>query len=57
MVVVDLNVNCLANDGLQGQQHVARGNTLGNNWKMCNPPCMGKSFQFICAFALARTSP
>jgi hypothetical protein len=30
---------------------------LGNNWKMCNPPCMGKSFQFICAFALARTSP
>ena len=58
MVVVDFNAKCLGNDGLQGQQHVARGNTQGNNWKMCNAPYKGKSFLYICAIALAgRASP
>ena len=54
MVVVEHKVKCLGNDGLQGQQPSAQGNTLGNNWKMCNAPSKGKSFMhlrlFFCPF-------
>ena len=44
MMVVELNVKYLGNDGLKGQQLSAQGNTLGNrNRRMCNTPCKGKS--------------
>ena len=49
MVVMGHKVKCLGNDGLQGQQPSAQGNTLGNsNRQICNTPCKGKSFMHLC---------
>ena len=55
MVVMEHKFKCLGNDGLQGQQPSAQGNTLGNsNRQICNTPCKGKSFMhlrlFFCPF-------
>ena len=44
MVVMEHKVKCLGNDGLQGQQISAQGNTLGNcNRWICKTPSKGKS--------------
>ena len=51
MVVMEHKVKCLGNDGLQGQQPSAQGNTLGNsNRQICNTPCKGKSFMHLRLF-------
>ena len=48
MVVWKHHIKCLGNDGLQGKQISAQGNTLGNDkWQKYNPPCKGKSIMNI----------
>ena len=47
MVVMGYEV-ILGNDGLQGQQLSAQGNTLGNSSRqMCKTPCKGKSTNIL----------
>ena len=51
MVVMEHKVKCLGNDGLQGHQPSAQGNTLGNsNRQIYNTPCKGKSFMHLRLF-------